>query len=152
MHQNKKIDEASQEFVAWVDNVRKDALKEGVSEGVLNWALEDVKASKDSVVHRKTAPELKLTLDAYLKRSSCTPTKIWTLSVEAYVFLQSLRAVLTKFLIVDVENVNHRMVVDQRVSTGASRLKENSELLTEISQKFGVPSQFLVAIWGIETK
>lgn len=48
--------------------------------------------------------------------------------------------------------MNYRMVVEQRVSIGASRLKEYSELLTEISQKFGVPSQFLVSIWGIETK
>lgn len=70
MHQNKKIDEASQEFVEWMDNVKRDALNEGVSEGVLNWALEDVTVSKDSVVNRKFAPEVKLTLDAYLKRSS----------------------------------------------------------------------------------
>lgn len=62
------------------------------------------------------------------------------------------KAFLTQFLILDVENVNGRMVVEQRVAAGASRLKENMELLTEISQKFGVPSQFLVAIWGIETK
>jgi len=44
------------------------------------------------------------------------------------------------------------MVVEQRVSVGATRLKENSELLAEISQKFGVPTQVLVSIWGIETK
>lgn len=38
--------------------------------------------------------------------------------------------------------MNYRMVVEQRVSIGASRLKEYSELLTEISQKFGVPLSF----------
>lgn len=48
--------------------------------------------------------------------------------------------------------MNDRMVDERRISIGASRLKENSELLTEVSQKFGVPVQFLVAIWGIETK
>jgi len=70
MGQNQKTNEASGEFVAWIDNVKRDALNEGVSEGVLNWALEDVTVSKDSMVRRKTAPEVKLTLDAYLKRSS----------------------------------------------------------------------------------
>lgn len=44
------------------------------------------------------------------------------------------------------------MVNETRVSQGVARLKANSELLTEISQKYGVPSQFLVSIWGIETK
>ncbi|KAG0585028.1 hypothetical protein KC19_3G252200 [Ceratodon purpureus] len=109
--ENKKIDDARKEFVEWLDNVKKDARSEGVSEDVLKWALEDVTVSKDSVVKKKTMPEVKLTLDDYLKR----------------------------------------MVDERRVSIGASRLKENSELLTEVSQKFGVPVQFLVAIWGIET-
>ena len=73
MHQNKKIDEASQEFAEWVNNLKRDAKSEGVSEGVLEWAFQDVVVSKDSVVHRKTAPEVKLLLDDYLKRSACTP-------------------------------------------------------------------------------
>lgn len=44
------------------------------------------------------------------------------------------------------------MVDEKRVKIGAELMKENVELLTEVSQKFGVPTQFLVAIWGIETK
>ena len=75
--QNKKIDDARKEFVEWLDNVKKDARSEGVSEDVLKWALEDVTVSKDSVVKKKTMPEVKLTLDDYLKRSVCTPSLIF---------------------------------------------------------------------------
>lgn len=46
----------------------------------------------------------------------------------------------------------YRMVNETRVSQGVARLRANSELLTEISKKYGVPPQFLVSIWGIETK
>lgn len=48
--------------------MKRDAHSEGVSEGVLEWALEDLTVSKDSVVKRKTMPEVKLILDDYLKR------------------------------------------------------------------------------------
>jgi membrane-bound lytic murein transglycosylase B len=109
--ESKQLDDARKEFDMWLQNVRMDAMNRGVSEELLNWAFKDVTVSKDSVVKRKYAPEVKLVLDAYLDR----------------------------------------MVVEQRVAIGATRLKENAELLTEISQKFGVPSHFLVSIWGMET-
>jgi len=78
LHQNPKIDE---EFVAWIENLKRDALNEGVTEEVLNWALKDVTVSKDTVVNKKTAPEVKLTLDAYLKRSSSRSAPLVSLTV-----------------------------------------------------------------------
>lgn len=109
--QEKAIDEAMQKFKEWVKDVRSDAQSQGVSEEVLDWALENIELSKESLVHTESMPEVKLTLDDYLKR----------------------------------------MVDEKRVKIGAELMKENVELLTEVSQKFGVPTQFLVAIWGIET-
>jgi membrane-bound lytic murein transglycosylase B len=44
-----------------------------------------------------------------------------------------------------------RVVPQSRVDTGKARLRENRELLTEISQKYGVQPRFIVAFWGIES-
>lgn len=44
-----------------------------------------------------------------------------------------------------------RVVPQSRVDTGKARLRENRELLNEISQKYGVQPRFIVAFWGIES-
>lgn len=44
-----------------------------------------------------------------------------------------------------------RVVPQSRVDTGKARLRENRELLAEISQKYGVQPRFIVAFWGIES-
>jgi membrane-bound lytic murein transglycosylase B len=45
----------------------------------------------------------------------------------------------------------NRVVPQSRVEKGRVKFTENKALLTGISRKFGVPPQFLVAFWGIET-
>lgn len=45
----------------------------------------------------------------------------------------------------------NRVVPRSRVEKGRKKLAENKAILTEVSKKFGVPPQFLVAFWGIET-
>lgn len=45
----------------------------------------------------------------------------------------------------------NRVVPRSRVEKGRKKFAENQALLTEVSQKFGVPPQFLVAFWGVET-
>jgi membrane-bound lytic murein transglycosylase B len=44
-----------------------------------------------------------------------------------------------------------RVVPQSRVDQGKARLRENRELLSEISQKYGVQPRFIVAFWGIES-
>lgn len=44
-----------------------------------------------------------------------------------------------------------RVVPQARVDQGRARLKENHELLAEISKKYGVQPRFIVAFWGIES-
>lgn len=44
-----------------------------------------------------------------------------------------------------------RRVTDQRIQQGRQLLAEHSELLQNVSSKYGVPAQYLVAFWGLET-
>jgi membrane-bound lytic murein transglycosylase B len=44
-----------------------------------------------------------------------------------------------------------RIVSDTRIIHGRARLSENSPLLQEVAEKFGVQPRFIVALWGIET-
>jgi membrane-bound lytic murein transglycosylase B len=45
----------------------------------------------------------------------------------------------------------NRVVPRSRVEKGRKKLAENKALLDEVSKKFGVPPQFIVAFWGVET-
>ncbi|MFT6581823.1 MAG: membrane-bound lytic murein transglycosylase B [Alphaproteobacteria bacterium] len=44
-----------------------------------------------------------------------------------------------------------RVTPESRVKKGRKRLEENKDVLAEISKKYGVQPQFIVAFWGIET-
>ncbi len=44
-----------------------------------------------------------------------------------------------------------RVLSENRVSRGRTKLEENRTLLEGISQRYGVQPRFLVALWGIET-
>jgi membrane-bound lytic murein transglycosylase B len=44
------------------------------------------------------------------------------------------------------------VVTPERIATGRARLSENRPLLTAVGGKYGVPPQFIVALWGVETK
>ena len=44
-----------------------------------------------------------------------------------------------------------RVMPNSRVKKGRKKFKENLKLLTEVSRKYGVQPQFLVAFWGVET-
>ncbi len=55
-------------FQAWLADVRKEALANGVSEETLNHALKDLRPIPLVVKRDRSQPEFKLTLDEYLKR------------------------------------------------------------------------------------
>jgi membrane-bound lytic murein transglycosylase B len=44
-----------------------------------------------------------------------------------------------------------RRVTDDRINRGRKLLAEHQTLLNRISREFGVPAQYLVAFWGLET-
>jgi membrane-bound lytic murein transglycosylase B len=45
----------------------------------------------------------------------------------------------------------NRRVTDYRVSRGRSLLKKHRPLLRELSREYGIPPQYLLAFWGLET-
>ena len=44
-----------------------------------------------------------------------------------------------------------RILSPTRIANGRAKLAEHSAVLAEVSQRFGVPPRFIVALWGIET-
>ena len=44
-----------------------------------------------------------------------------------------------------------RVISDQRIMRGRELFAEHRPLLDEVSGKYGVPPQYIVALWGIET-
>ena len=44
-----------------------------------------------------------------------------------------------------------RVISDARIAQGKRLYKEHRELLEKVSAQYGVPAQFIVALWGIET-
>ncbi len=49
------------------------------------------------------------------------------------------------------EKYINRVVPRARVEKGRKKLAENKALLTEVGKKYGVPPQFIVSFWGVET-
>ncbi|MGB1198459.1 MAG: lytic murein transglycosylase [Thalassotalea sp.] len=49
-----------------------------------------------------------------------------------------------------VEYINKR-VTDYRVKEGKKKLVEHKVLLAELTKKYGIPAQYLVSFWGLET-
>lgn len=45
----------------------------------------------------------------------------------------------------------NRRVTDDRINKGQALLKKHHQVLQEVSQEFGIPPQYLVAFWGLET-
>ncbi|MDQ2070069.1 lytic murein transglycosylase [Natronospira bacteriovora] len=45
----------------------------------------------------------------------------------------------------------NRRVTEQRVARGRALLEEHRELLDSVAREYGVPAQYLVAFWGLET-
>ena len=44
-----------------------------------------------------------------------------------------------------------RVISDARIAQGRRLYKEHHDLLQKTSEKYGVPAQFIIALWGIET-
>ncbi|KAH8939951.1 hypothetical protein BDL97_15G063300 [Sphagnum fallax] len=101
----------SLELTEWLEGVKDDARQQGVSEQVLESTLQNVELSLPTIQLSRNAPEVKLSLDAYLKR----------------------------------------MVDEGRILSGVTAFQDNSLLLANIFEEYGVPAPILVSIWGIET-
>lgn len=52
---------------------------------------------------------------------------------------------------ITLEEYLEKTVIDSRIKNGQNELIENKELLNNISKKYSVPSNVIVALWGMET-
>ena len=49
------------------------------------------------------------------------------------------------------QQYQERVVSPARINTGRRLLAENRALLADVSKKYGVQPQYIVALWGIES-
>ncbi|MGB2437185.1 MAG: lytic murein transglycosylase, partial [Candidatus Puniceispirillales bacterium] len=102
---------ADAEFDKWLEELRSDALADGISPATLDAALADVALIPRVIELDRSQPEFTLTFAQYLDR----------------------------------------VVPVSRQNRAKARLAEHRAMLAEISEKYGVQSRFIVALWGIET-
>ena len=98
-------------FDQWLLNLRKDAKSLGISDKVLNAALDNAKPIKRVIELDRRQPEFTMTFEEYLSKiASATRAKV-----------------------------------------AAKKLIEYDEILTQVSQKYGVQKRYIVTFWGVET-
>lgn len=102
---------ASQPFEQWLNGVRQDAQRQGVSEQTINLALRDVKPIPRVIELDRKQPEGRMTFSEYY-------TKV---------------------------------ISKQRIDQGRYFYKKHRSELERAAQKYGVPANYIVALWGIET-
>lgn len=102
---------AEQSFAGWLDELRREARAAGVSSGILDAALRDVRLIDDVVEADRRQPERRITFAEYRRR----------------------------------------VVSADRIRDGRDLLARHRDLLARVEDRFGVPSEVMVALWGIES-
>lgn len=98
-------------FPTWLENLKHEARREGISDKTLNAALSGVQPIQKVIDLDRKQPEWKKTFTQY-RQMIVNPT---------------------------------------RIKTGREMMQAYKKELTEVSRKYGVAPQYLVALWGIET-
>ena len=99
------------DFDQWLLDLRKEAKSLGISDKVLNTALNNAKPIKRVIELDRRQPEFTMTFEEYLSKiASATRAKV-----------------------------------------AAKKLIEYDEILTQVSQKYGVQKRYIVTFWGVET-
>lgn len=102
----------AQNFQSWLEDLRHDALHEGISQQTVDEALPDSLEPNDTIIrldHKQ--PEGGVSFQKY-KNNVVTPA---------------------------------------RIRVGRAKMAENGKVLKAVSQHYGVPAQYIVALWGLET-
>ncbi len=98
-------------FNQWLIDLRKEAKSLGISDRVINAALDNAKPIKRVIELDRHQPEFTMTFQEYLSKiASATRARI-----------------------------------------AAKKLIEYDEILTQVSQKYGVQKRYIVTFWGVET-
>ncbi len=102
---------ASGDLNEWVAAFKRDAIRQGISERVVEDALRGFTPNSRIIELDRKQPEGTMTFAQYKKR----------------------------------------VINDARVAQGRRLYNEHRDLLQKVSDKYGVPAQYIVALWGIET-
>jgi len=102
---------ADANFETWLKDLKKEAISKGISESIVNTAMNDVKPIARIIELDRKQPEGTMTFEKYQKR----------------------------------------VITNARIQQGRRLFNEHRELLDKTAKKYGVPAQYLVALWGIET-
>lgn len=103
--------QAGDKFDAWVVDFKKDAVRKGISDEIVNQAMAGVKPIPRIIELDRKQPEGTMTFAKYQKR----------------------------------------VINDARVAQGRRLYKQHRVLLDATAKKYGVPAQYIVSLWGIET-
>lgn len=98
-------------FQQWLQNFRRHAASEGISEATLRNALDGVRYRERVIELDRFQPEFVRPIWEYLDTA----------------------------------------VSSTRISNGREKLADHRDTATEMQQRFGVPAEIIVAIWGIES-
>tara|TARA_B100000686_G_scaffold353867_1_gene461205 strand:- start:2495 stop:3478 length:984 start_codon:yes stop_codon:yes gene_type:complete len=98
-------------FDNWLEQLKTDAIREGVTEDTINTAFANIELLDRVIELDRSQPESTITLEEYL----------------------------------------NRVVTQGRIQEGTKKLSENKVLLDKVTNHYGVPARFIVALWGIET-
>ncbi len=102
---------ASSDLGAWVKDFKKDAIRQGISETVVEDALKGFSPNARIIELDRKQPEGTMTFAQYQKR----------------------------------------VISDARIAQGRRMYNKHRDLLEATAKKYGVPAQYIVALWGIET-
>ncbi|MGH1403290.1 MAG: lytic murein transglycosylase [Alphaproteobacteria bacterium] len=102
---------AADNFDRWLSDFKADAIHQGISEQVVDNAMQGVQPIERIIELDRKQPEGTMTFAKYQKR----------------------------------------VINDARVAQGRRLYKEHKELLGKVAARYGVPAQYIVALWGIET-
>jgi membrane-bound lytic murein transglycosylase B len=102
---------ASGDLGSWKDDFKRDAIRQGISEQVVEDALKDFSPISRIIELDRKQPEGTMTFAQYQKR----------------------------------------VISDARIAQGRRMYNKHRDLLEKTAAKYGVPAQYIVALWGIET-
>ena len=102
---------ASQDWNTWLNGVKAEARKNGISETIINQALGDIQPISRVIELDRKQPEGTMTFAKYKKN----------------------------------------VISDTRIRKGRILMKEHAAELQKASEKYGVPPQYIVSLWGVET-
>ncbi len=104
---------APKEYLSWLEELKEDMLKRGISQETINtvYVQDFYQPDSDVVKQDRKQPEFTLTSTDYL----------------------------------------NRLVNKKRVENGHQKYKELKSVLQPVEEKYGVPSEYILAFWGLET-